>query len=138
LAFNINSRNSCTCITYWDLYVYAVLWNYVKSYNFYSRWFCTIGIVVDNAIVVIEAVHFKMDGLSPMKATKEAMHEVSGAIAITFVMAAVFIPALYVRSSWDILPTVFYNYDRNCAVWSCCIDTTPALCAMMLKNTWNT
>uniref|UniRef100_UPI0024A94ED2 efflux RND transporter permease subunit n=1 Tax=Flavobacterium croceum TaxID=370975 RepID=UPI0024A94ED2 len=54
-----------------------------------------IGIVVDNAIVVIEAVHANMETyhLPARKATRKAMHEISGAIiAITFVMAAVFIP----------------------------------------------
>lgn len=57
-----------------------------------------IGIVVDNAIVVIEAVHAKMETkhLSPLRATEEAMHEISGAIiAITLVMAAVFIPVAF-------------------------------------------
>jgi len=57
-----------------------------------------IGVVVDNAIVVIEAVHAKMEEehLSPLEATKSAMHEISGAIiAITFVMAAVFIPVSF-------------------------------------------
>src|ERR1044071_8303537 len=58
----------------------------------------SIGIVVDNAIVVVEAVHAKMEqeGLSPVYATEEAMHEISGAIiAITLVMAAVFIPVAF-------------------------------------------
>jgi HAE1 family hydrophobic/amphiphilic exporter-1 len=57
-----------------------------------------IGVVVDDAIVVIEAVHAKMEEkhLSPLKATKEAMHEISGAIiAITFLMVAVFIPVTF-------------------------------------------
>jgi len=57
-----------------------------------------IGIVVDNAIVVVEAVHAKMEekNLSPVYATEEAMHEISGAIiAITLVMAAVFIPVAF-------------------------------------------
>jgi len=57
--------------------------------------------VVDNAIVVIEAVHFKMETkhLKPMKATKEAMHEVAGAIiAITFCNGCVvFIPVALCR-----------------------------------------
>ena len=54
-----------------------------------------IGIVVDDAIVVVEAVHAKMEhGISDAKkATIEAMHEITGAIiSITLVMAAVFIP----------------------------------------------
>lgn len=57
-----------------------------------------IGVVVDDAIVVIEAVHAKMETkhLSPLEATQEAMHEISGAIiAITLVMAAVFIPVAF-------------------------------------------
>jgi HAE1 family hydrophobic/amphiphilic exporter-1 len=48
-----------------------------------------IGVVVDDAIVVIEAVHAKMEHLSPLKATKKAMHETGAIIAITFLMAAV-------------------------------------------------
>jgi HAE1 family hydrophobic/amphiphilic exporter-1 len=53
-----------------------------------------IGIVVDDAIVVVEAVHAKMEhGIRCKKATVEAMHEITGAIiSITLVMAAVFIP----------------------------------------------
>ena len=54
-----------------------------------------IGIVVDNAIVVVEAVHVKMhnEKLPPLKATKKAIGEIGGAIiAITLVMSAVFIP----------------------------------------------
>lgn len=57
-----------------------------------------IGVVVDDAIVVIEAVHAKMETehLSPRKATKKAMREISGAIiAITFLMAAVFVPVAF-------------------------------------------
>ncbi len=57
-----------------------------------------IGIVVDDAIVVIEAVHAKMETehLSARKATKKAMVEIAGAIvAITFLMAAVFIPVAF-------------------------------------------
>src|SRR5690606_39855422 len=58
-----------------------------------------IGIVVDNAIVVVEAVHAKMEEerLSPYKATVKVLREISGAIiAITFVMAAVFIPVAFI------------------------------------------
>ena len=62
-----------------------------------------IGIVVDNAIVVIEAVHAKMEKehLSPLRATEAAMHEISGAIiAITFVMAAVLSRLLLCPDPW--------------------------------------
>src|SRR6185295_15495975 len=57
-----------------------------------------IGIVVDNAIVVVEAVHTKMEEehLSPYKATTKVLHEISGAIiAITLVMTAVFVPVAF-------------------------------------------
>jgi multidrug efflux pump subunit AcrB len=58
-----------------------------------------IGIVVDNAIVVVEAVHAKMaeKHLSPRDATFESMREISGAlVAITLVMSAVFVPVAFV------------------------------------------
>ncbi len=57
-----------------------------------------IGVVVDDAIVVIEAVHAKMEknNISPIKATQQAMKEIGGAIiAITFLMASVFIPVAF-------------------------------------------
>src|SRR6202012_5797032 len=59
-----------------------------------------IGIVVDDAIVVVEAVHAKMEHkhLAPKAATTEAMHEITGAIiSITLVMAAVFIPVGFMQ-----------------------------------------
>jgi hydrophobic/amphiphilic exporter-1 (mainly G- bacteria), HAE1 family len=99
-----------------------------------------IGIVVDNAIVVIEAVHSKMEtkNLKPMKATKEAMHEVSGAIiAITFVMAAVFIPVAFMSGPVGIFYRQFSITMATAIVLSgvVALTLTPALCAMMLKNT---
>src|SRR5260221_176150 len=59
-----------------------------------------IGIVVDDAIVVVEAVHSKMERehLPPKRATIESMNEISGAIvSITLVMAAVFVPVSFVQ-----------------------------------------
>jgi len=99
-----------------------------------------IGIVVDNAIVVIEAVHAKMETqhLSARKATKEAMHEVSGAIiAITFVMAAVFIPVAFMSGPVGIFYRQFSITMATAIVLSglVALTLTPALCAMMLKNT---
>jgi HAE1 family hydrophobic/amphiphilic exporter-1 len=64
-----------------------------------------IGVVVDDAIVVIEAVHAKMEEehLSPLKATKKAMHEIAGAIiAITFLMAG-FIPVAFMSGPVGVL-----------------------------------
>lgn len=61
-----------------------------------------IGIVVDNAIVVVEAVHVKMheQKLSPYKASVAAMKEIGGAIvAITLVMSAVFVPVGFMQGT---------------------------------------
>jgi HAE1 family hydrophobic/amphiphilic exporter-1 len=99
----------------------------------------SIGIVVDNAIVVIEAVHAKMEekNLSPMKATEEAMHEISGAIiAITFVMAAVFVPVAFMSGPVGIFYRQFSITMATSIILSglVALTLTPALCAMMLKN----
>lgn len=98
-----------------------------------------IGIVVDNAIVVIEAVHAKMETkhLSPVQATEEAMHEISGAIiAITFVMAAVFIPVAFMSGPVGIFYRQFSITMATSIILSglVALTLTPALCAMMLKN----
>jgi HAE1 family hydrophobic/amphiphilic exporter-1 len=98
-----------------------------------------IGIVVDNAIVVIEAVHVKMETkhLSPLKATEEAMHEISGAIiAITFVMAAVFIPVAFMSGPVGIFYRQFSITMATAIILSgvVALTLTPALCAIMLKN----
>jgi HAE1 family hydrophobic/amphiphilic exporter-1 len=98
-----------------------------------------IGIVVDNAIVVVEAVHAKMEekNLSPVKATEEAMHEISGAIiAITFVMAAVFIPVAFMSGPVGIFYRQFSITMATSIILSgvIALTLTPALCAMMLKN----
>jgi multidrug efflux pump subunit AcrB len=75
-----------------------------------------IGVVVDDAIVVIEAVHAKMEELhiSAYKATKKAMHEISGAIiAITFLNGSgIYTCCLYVGTCRYILSSVLhYNGD---------------------------
>jgi len=101
-----------------------------------------IGIVVDNAIVVVEAVHAKMEttGLSPLKATEEAMREISGAIiAITFVMAAVFIPVAFMSGPVGIFYRQFSITMATSIILSgiVALTLTPALCAVMLRNTHN-
>src|SRR5690606_18577172 len=97
-----------------------------------------IGIVVDDAIVVVEAVHAKIDNgeKSAKKATLDAMHEISGAIiSITLVMAAVFIPVTFVQG-----PTgVFYEQFGVTLIVAILISAvnaltlSPALCALFLK-----
>lgn len=98
-----------------------------------------IGVVVDDAIVVIEAVHAKMEEkhLSPYKATQEAMHEISGAIiAITCVMAAVFIPIAFMSGPVGIFYRQFAITMATAIVLSgiVALTLTPALCALILKN----
>ncbi len=98
-----------------------------------------IGIVVDDAIVVIEAVHAKMEekGLSALKATEEAMHEISGAIiAITFVMASVFIPVAFMSGPVGIFYRQFSITMVSSIILSglVALTLTPAFCAMILKN----
>ena len=99
-----------------------------------------IGIVVDNAIVVVEAVHAKMEekNLTPVLATEEAMHEISGAIiAITLVMAAVFIPVAFMSGPVGIFYRQFSITMATSIILSgiVALTLTPALCAALLKNT---
>jgi HAE1 family hydrophobic/amphiphilic exporter-1 len=99
-----------------------------------------IGIVVDNAIVVVEAVHAKMERsyISPMLATEQAMKEISGAIvAITLVMSAVFIPVAFMSGPSGIFYRQFSLTMAISIVLSgvVALTLTPALCAILLKNT---
>ncbi|XZF12775.1 efflux RND transporter permease subunit [Chitinophagaceae bacterium MMS25-I14] len=99
-----------------------------------------IGIVVDNAIVVVEAVHTKMaeEHLTPYKATKKVLGEISGAIiAITLLMTAVFIPVAFMTGPVGIFYRQFSITMATSIVISgfVALTLTPVLCAMILKNT---
>ncbi|SMO64149.1 hydrophobic/amphiphilic exporter-1, HAE1 family [Saccharicrinis carchari] len=97
-----------------------------------------IGIVVDDAIVVVEAVHAKLEEgeKSARVATHKAMEEITGAIiSITMVMAAVFIPVTFITG-----PTgVFYEQFGVTLIIAITISAvnaltlSPALCALFLK-----
>ncbi|SEV89246.1 hydrophobic/amphiphilic exporter-1, HAE1 family [Chitinophaga sp. YR573] len=98
-----------------------------------------IGIVVDDAIVVVEAVHSKMEkiNMSPRNATITSMQEISGAIiSITMVMAAVFIPVGFMQGPAG----VFYRqfaFTLAIAILISALNAltlSPALCALLLKN----
>ncbi|QJP34395.1 efflux RND transporter permease subunit [Nonlabens sp. Ci31] len=98
-----------------------------------------IGIVVDDAIVVVEAVHEKMEEehLSPYKAVKKVIKEIGGAIiAITLVMVAVFIPISFMSGPVG----VFYRQFSITMIGAISISAivaltlTPVLCAMILKD----
>ena len=101
-----------------------------------------IGIVVDDAIVVVEAVHTKMErtGLPAKQATIQSMNEISGAIiSITLVMAAVFIPVGFMQGPAG----VFYRqfaFTLAIAILISAVNAltlSPALCALFLKNPHN-
>ena len=97
-----------------------------------------IGIVVDNAIVVVEAVHVKMneEHMSPYKASVAAMKEIGGAIvAITLVMSAVFVPVGFMSGTVGIFYQQFSLTLAVAIVLSGvnALTLSPALCAMLLK-----
>ncbi|GAB3651139.1 efflux RND transporter permease subunit [Echinicola sediminis] len=97
-----------------------------------------IGIVVDNAIVVVEAVHVKMheQKMNAKDATISAMKEIGGAIiAITMVMSAVFIPVGFMSGPVGIFYRQFSLTLAIAIVISGvnALTLSPALCSMMLK-----
>lgn len=97
-----------------------------------------IGVVVDDAIVVVEAVHAKMaeTHLSPYRATMEVLKEISGAIiAITLVMTAVFVPVTFVPGPVGVFYRQFGVTMASTIVLSgvVALTLTPVLCAMILK-----
>ncbi|MGN0837027.1 MAG: efflux RND transporter permease subunit [Akkermansia sp.] len=98
-----------------------------------------IGLVVDDAIVVVEAVQHHIDkGLNPRMAAFAAMQEVSGpVIAIALVLSAVFLPSLMLKG---ITGTLFKQFAITIAVSMLisafnALTLSPALCALLLKPT---
>ncbi|MES2648395.1 MAG: multidrug efflux RND transporter permease subunit [Bacteroidota bacterium] len=97
-----------------------------------------IGIVVDDAIVVVEAVQHNIDheGLSPKAATQKAMHDISGpVIAIALILAAVFVPVGFIPG---IVGRLYQQFAITIAVSVIisafvALSLTPALCSIMLK-----
>lgn len=99
-----------------------------------------IGVVVDDAIVVVEAVHAKMEeepSLSVYKAVQKVLHEISGAvIAITLLMTAVFVPVSFMTGPVGIFYRQF-SITMACSIvlsGMVALTLTPVLCAMILKN----
>ena len=98
-----------------------------------------IGIVVDNAIVVVEAVHAKMaaENVSPYKAVTKVLGEISGAIiAITLMMTAVFVPVAFMPGPVGVFYRQFSITMATAIIISgiVALTLTPVLCAMLLKN----
>ena len=97
-----------------------------------------IGIVVDDAIVVVENVERNMrGGLSPREATKKAMSQVQGAlVAIAFVLSAVFVPTAFIEGISGQFYRQFALTIAVSTVISAVVSLTlsPALCAILLKG----
>ena len=96
-----------------------------------------IGIVVDDAIVVVEAVeHHIQGGMDPRAATVQAMAEVSGpVVAVALVLAAVFVPISFLGGITGALYRQFAVTVAASTLLSAfvALSLTPALCAVMLK-----
>ncbi|MCB9701220.1 MAG: efflux RND transporter permease subunit [Myxococcales bacterium] len=97
-----------------------------------------IGIVVDDAIVVVEAVHAKMEAkhLRPYEATKEVLSEISGAIiAITLVMTSVFVPVAFMPGPVGVFYRQFSVTMASSIVLSgfIALTLTPVLSVLILK-----
>lgn len=98
-----------------------------------------IGIVVDDAIVVVEAVHAKIETttLNARAATMSAMSEITGAIiSITLVMSAVFIPVAFMEGSTGLFYQQFALTLAIAIIISAvnALTLSPALCALLLKQ----
>ncbi|MDD2135702.1 efflux RND transporter permease subunit [Pseudomonas kurunegalensis] len=97
-----------------------------------------IGILVDDAIVVVENVERIMaeEGLPPKEATRKAMGQISGAIVgITLVLVAVFLPMAFMQGSVGVIYQQFSVSMAVSILFSAflALSLTPALCATLLK-----
>ncbi|HSU76709.1 MAG TPA: efflux RND transporter permease subunit, partial [Burkholderiales bacterium] len=98
-----------------------------------------IGIVVDDAIVVVEAVQERLDrgNVTPLEATKSAMHDVGGpVVAIALVLAAVFVPVAFLGGLTGQLYKQFALTLAVSVILSaiCALTFTPAMCALLLRR----
>jgi hydrophobe/amphiphile efflux-1 (HAE1) family protein/NodT family efflux transporter outer membrane factor (OMF) lipoprotein len=97
-----------------------------------------IGIVVDDAIVVVEAVMHHMEhGLSPRQATNKAMREVAGpVVAIALILCAVFVPVVFMGGISGLFYQQFAVTIAVSVLFSAlgALTLTPALCAMLLRK----
>jgi len=120
---------------------FAVLLAFGYSLNTLSLFglVLAIGIVVDDAIVVVENVERLMEekGLSPREAAHETMDEVSGAIvAISLVLVGVFIPTMFIPGISGAFYQQFAITIASATIISAFVSLTlsPALCALVLKK----
>ena len=96
-----------------------------------------IGVVVDDAIVVVEAVEFHIArGLAPFEATQQAMKEVSGAVVgVSLVLVAVFVPSLLIPGISGLFFKQFAVVVTVSTVLSAfnSLTLSPALCPLLLR-----
>ncbi len=120
--------------TFFFLYVFGFSLNLLTL----SALVLAIAIVVDDAIVVVEAVHAKLDlgYKSALQASLDAMSEISGAIiSITLVMASVFIPVSFIGGTSGVFYKEFGITMAIAIVISAinALTLSPAMCAVLLK-----
>ena len=124
----------CIIGTFFFLYIFGYSINLLTLFALVLA----IGIVVDDAIVVVEAVHAKLEHgyKSPRKAAIDAMQEITGAIlSITLIMAAVFIPVTFVGGSTGVFYKQF-GVTLAVAIGISAINALtlcPALAALFLR-----
>lgn len=97
-----------------------------------------IGIVVDDAIIVVENVEriMSQEGLSPLEATRKAMTQISGAIiGVTVVLVSVFVPMAFFQGATGNIYRQFTATMASAIAFSAfmALSLTPALCATLLK-----
>ena len=114
-----------------------VIWGFTINTLTAFAMILAIGLVVDDAIVVVEAVehHIQENGMSPKEATYRAMNEVSGpVVAIAFVLSAVFIPVAFTGGTVGELYKQFAITISVSMMLSAIValSLTPALCSLIL------
>jgi len=121
-------------------FIFFVLFGFTINTLTLFAFVLAIGIVVDDAIVVVEAVQHNMDHekLSPREATEKALREISGpVIAIALILAAVFVPVGFVPG---IVGRLYQQFAITIAISVIisafvALSLTPALCTLMLRPT---
>lgn len=119
---------------------FAVLWTFGMSINTLTMFamVLAIGLLVDDAIVVVENVERVMeeDGLPPLEATRKSMDQITGAlVGIAVVLSAVFVPMAFFPGSTGIIYRQFSVTIVSAMLLSVlvAIVLSPALCATLLK-----
>ncbi len=121
-------------------FIFFILFGFTINTLTLFAFVLAIGIVVDDAIVVVEAVQHNMDHekMTPRKATEKAMKDISGpVVAIALILAAVFVPVGFVPG---IVGRLYQQFAITIAISVIisafvALSLTPALCTLLLKPT---